>query len=162
MKLPTARTELTTRRLVLVGTFLLVAGVTAALFAQAVTGHLASMHVEGADVTVVDYDVTDDGGLDLTLRIDNPTVRDVELVGGRINAYADGDQVTDGTTSSLDPITIESGETKQVTFPLGLRESGDDRLRNADPAQIEVRGALKVYVVEKMVHVPIRGLGVTE
>jgi LEA14-like dessication related protein len=162
MKLPTARTELTTRRLVLVGTFLLVAGLTTVLFAQAVTGHLASMHVQGADVTVVDYDVTDDGGFDLTVRIHNPTVRDVELTGARMNAYVDGEQVTDGTTASMDLVTIESDETKRVTIPLGLREGGADRLRNADPEQVEVRGALKVYVVDELVNVPVRGTGVAE
>lgn len=160
MKRPAARGQLTTRRLLLVGTFLLVAGVTTALFAQAVTGHLAAMHVEEADVTVVEYDVTEDGGLDLTVRVHNPTVRDVELSGARMNVYVDGEQVTDGTTASIDPVTVASGETKRVTIPLGLREDGADRLRDADPERMGSRGSLKVYVVDELVHVPVGGMEV--
>lgn len=160
MEVSTDPTELSTRRLVLVGAFLIVAGATAALFAQAATGHLAAMHVQGADATVVDYEVTDDGALDLTVRIHNPTVRDVELTGARMNVYVDGQQVTDGTTASIDDVTVESGETKRVKIPLGLREAGDDRLRNADPDQLGVRGRLKIYVGDELVNLAIGGMEV--
>lgn len=154
--------DLTPRDLVLASVYLIVAGATAVLFAQAATGHLAAMHVQGADATVVDYSVTDDGSLELAVRIDNPTVRDVELTGARLNAYVDGEQVTDGTTARLDDVTIESGETERVLIPLGLREGGPDAVRSAAPEELEVRGQLKVFVDDELVNVPIDGVEVAE
>lgn len=155
MRVPDTRVELTPRRLVLVASFLLVSVATTAVFAQAMTGHLAAMHAPSADVTVVDYEVTDDDALDVTLRIHNPTVKDFELDSARINFYVDGVQVTEGVTSRFDDGTVEPDETKRVTISLGFREGGGDQLRNADSEQVEIRGMLRVYVVDERVDVQV-------
>jgi LEA14-like dessication related protein len=149
--------------LALVGVFLLVTGATTAVFAQAATGHLAAMQAPETEVTVVNYEINDEGSLDLILRIHNPTIEDLELGNARMNMYVDGAQVSDGTTSSFDDGgTIETGETKQVTVPLGLRDDGSERLRNADPEAVTVRGQLRMYVVDEPVTVPIDGMEVAE
>lgn len=154
MRVPSTRVELTPRRLVLVGSFLLVSVATTAVFAQAMGGHLAAMHAPSADVTVVDYEVTDDDALDVTLRVHNPTVKDFELDSVRLNYYVDGEQVTEGVTVWFDGVTVEPDETKRVTISLGFRD-GADRFRNADSEQVETRGMLRVYVVDERVTVPV-------
>jgi len=155
--------ERSTSHLVLVGVFLLVTGVTTAMFAQAATGHLAAMQAPETEVTVVNYEMNDEGSLDLTLRIHNPTIEDLRLGNARMNLYADGVQVTDGTTSSFDDGgTIEPDETRQVTVPLGLRDDGSERLRNTDPDAVTVRGQLRMYVIDEPVTIPIDGMEVAE
>lgn len=155
--------EPTTRRLVLLSVFLLVTAATAVVFAQASTGHLAAMHASDTEATVVDYDVDDEGALDLTLRVHNPTIEALELENVRMNVYADGAQVTDGTTASFgDDGTVEPDETERVTITLGLRDGGGERLRNADRGEITVRGRLRVYVVDERVDVRIDGMEVAE
>ena len=155
--------ERSTGHLVLVGVFLLVTGVTTAMFAQAATGHLAAMQAPETEVTVVNYEINDEGSLDLTLRIHNPTIEDLRLGNARMNLYADGVQVTDGTTSSFDDGgTIEPDETRQVTVPLGLRDGGSERLQNTDPDAVTVRGQLRMYVIDESVTVPIDGMEVAE
>jgi LEA14-like dessication related protein len=163
MKISEYTDGLNLSRLVLIGVFLLVTGATTAMFAQAATGHLAAMHAPDAEVTVVNYESTDDGSLDLTLRIHNPTIKDLQLVNARMNVYVDGAQVSDGTTSSFEEGgTIEPGESKQVTVPLGLRDGGRERLQNADSEQITVRGKLRMSVIDEPVTVPIDGMEVAE
>lgn len=155
--------ELSISRLVLVGVFLLVTGATTAMFAQAATGHLAAMQAPDTEVTVVDYEITDEESLELTLRIHNPTIEALELGNARMNVYVDGAQVSDGTTSSFDDgSAIEPDETRRVTIPLGLRDDGGERLRNADAEQITVSGQLRAYVVDEPVTVPIDGMEVAE
>lgn len=156
--IPTGRAELTTRRLVLVGAFVLVAGVTTVLFAQAVTGHLASMHAPSADVTITDYEVTDDDdALDVTLRVHNPTMKEFELVSGRIRANVDSELVTVAVRNLLDDV-VPPGETKTVTVRLDFREGGEERFRNAGPDRIEMEGTIKVKIVEEQVSVPLDGM----
>lgn len=155
-----SRATLTPSRLVLIGTVLVVSLATTAVFAQAITGHIAAMHAPSADVVVTDYEVTDDDRLEVTVRFHNPATRKLDLEVARVNAYVDGEQVTDGTTSSLGDAAVRSGETKPITWPLGLREGGPERLRNADPEQVEIRGKLKVKVVDELVYVPVGGMEV--
>ncbi|WP_132057552.1 hypothetical protein [Halorussus amylolyticus] len=153
------RAQITARHL-LVGAFLVVAVATAAMFAQAATGHVASMHATSANVTVADYDVTDGDRLDLTLRVHNPTIRDLELGPALVNAYVDGEQTTDGTTTTFDGGPIPADETVEITGTLGLREAGGDRLRSAD--RVEVRGRLKVFVGDELIYVRVDTVGVSE
>lgn len=147
--------ELTTGRLLLVSAFLLVSIATTGLFAQAMTGHLAAMHAPSADVTVSDYEITEDRTLELALRFHNPTVGDLELGSALVNVYVDGEMVTDGTTTSFGDVTVPAGGTRTVTGELGLREGTADSLRNADPEQIETKGRIKVYVIDEMVYVNV-------
>jgi LEA14-like dessication related protein len=158
MRVPDTHRELTTRRLLLVGSFLLVSVATTAVFAQAMTGHLAAMHAPSMEVTVTDYEVTDDDALDVTLNVHNPTMKELDLEAARVNIYIDGEQMTDGVTSRFGDVTVEPDETKQVTISRGFREGGADRLRNADPEQVEIRGMLRVYVVNEKVDVPVDGM----
>ncbi|WP_137287138.1 LEA type 2 family protein [Halorussus salinisoli] len=161
MRLPESRAEMTTKRLLLVGSFLLVSVVTTAAFAQAVTGHLAAMHAPSADVTVVGHEVVDDR-LDVTVRVHNPTVKNLELGTVLVNVYVGGEQVTDGTTSrTRDDVTVPPHETERVTFPLRLREGMADRFRDADPAEVEMRGRIDAYVVEEMVYLSVEETGVS-
>lgn len=163
MNFPRNTDELTARRLVLVGSFLLVMGVTAAMFAQAATGHLAAMHATDTEVAIVDYEVSNEVTLDLTLRVHNPTIKDLDFGNARMNVYVDGAQVTDGTTSSFENGgSIEPSGTEQVTVSLGLRDGSGERLQNADPEQVTVSGRIRMYVVEEPVEVPIDDLGVSE
>lgn len=157
-----SRAAMTTSRLLIVGAFLVVTLVTTAAFAQAVTGHLAAMHAPSADVAVVGYEVTDDDTLEVTLRVHNPTIEEFELGTARMNAYVEGDQVTDGTTSSFADVAVRPDETKRVTVPLGLREGVADSIRDADPGRIEIRGKLRVFVVDEMVYVPVAETEVSE
>jgi len=152
--------ELTTRRIVLVGTFLCLLGGTSVAFAQVTTGHLAAMHVQSSEITVVDYEVTDDHRLRLTVRMQNPTAKDVDVGTAQLNAYVDGEQVTDGTVTRLDDASVPAEETADLTISLGLRDGVADRLRNADPEQVEIQGRFKVYVVEEMVYVSLDGMEV--
>ena len=156
MRDPDTRVELTPRRLVLVGSFLLVSVATTAVFAQAMTGHLAAMGAPGSDVTIVDYEVTDDA-LDVTLRIHNPTMKEFDLVSARVRANVDGELVTVATRAMLDGI-VQSGETKTVTVRLDFREGGEERFRNADPDQIEMEGMIRVQITEEQVSVPVDGM----
>lgn len=156
MRVPDSRAELSTRRLVLVGVFLVVLGATTVTFAQAVSGHLAAMHAPSSDATVVDYEVGDDDRLHLTLQIYNPTVKDLRFEAAQLNAYVDGEQATDGTVTRFDAV-VGSEETKNVTIRLGLRDGGADRLRDADPASVEIAGRLEAYVVDEQVYVPLDG-----
>lgn len=150
---------LSPKALVVVGAFLVVSLATTAAFAQAITGHVAAMHAPSADVTVTGYEVTDDR-LELTVRFHNPAIRDVELSVAQLNVYVDGQQVSDGTTSRLETTTVPSEVTETVTVPVGLREGGPERLRNADSGAIEIRGDLKVYVGDELVYVPVDQTGV--
>lgn len=159
MKLPISPRELTTRRLLVVA-YLLVALVTTAAFAQAVTGHLAAMHAPSAEPSVVDYEVTDEGALDVTLHVHNPTMRDLELVSSRVRANVDGELSTVATRTILDGV-VPSGETKEVTVRLDFREGGEERFRNAGPEQITMEGTLKVRIVEEIVSVQIEGMEAT-
>lgn len=154
MRVPGTPPELTTRRLVLVASFLLASVATTAVFAQAMTGHLAAMHAPSADVTVADYEVTDDGTLDVTLRIHNPTMKELELVSSRVRANVDGELVTVATRILLDG-TVPSGETKTVTVPLEFREGGEERFRSVGPDRIEMEGQIKVQIVEELVSVTV-------
>lgn len=156
MRVPRSRLEASPRRLAVIATFLVVFGATAVAFAGAVTGHLAAMHASGSDVTIVDYEVTDDDRLELTLRVHNPTLRDVDIGRAQLNAYVDGEQVTDGTTTRFEA-TVPSEETTNVTVRLGLREGGAERLRNADAGAISVEGQLRGFVVEEQVYLPLDG-----
>ncbi|WP_115862318.1 hypothetical protein [Halorussus litoreus] len=149
--------ELTTRRIVLVGTFLCLFGGTSVAFAQVTTGHLAAMHVQSSEITVIDYEVADDDKLHLTVRMHNPTTKDVDVGTAQLNAYVDGEQVTDGTTTRLDDASVPSEETTDLKIPLELRDGVADRLRNADPEQVEIEGRFKTYVVEEMVYVSLDG-----
>lgn len=157
MRLSINSAELTTRRLLVVGGFLVVALVTTAAFAQAMTGHLGAMHAPNADVTIVDYEVTDDDALDVTLRVHNPTMKEFELVSSRVRANVDGELVTIATRTMLDGV-VPSGETKAVTVRLDFREDGEEKFRNAGPDQIEMEGMLKVQIVEEQVSVTIEGM----
>lgn len=156
MKLSISSAELTTRRLLVVGVFLLVTLVTTAAFAQAMTGHLVAMHAPNADVTVADYEVTDDA-LDVTLHVHNPTMKDLELVSSRVRANVDGELVTVATRTMLDGVA-PSGETQAVTVRLDFREGGEERFRNAGPDQIEMSGMIKVRIVEEQISVRIQGM----
>ena len=151
------RVELTPKRLLLVGSFLLVSVATTAVFAQAMTGHLAAMHAPSADVTVADYEVTDDDALHVTLRVHNPTMKEFELVYIRVRANVDGELVTVATRSMLDG-ALQSGETKTVTVRLEFRDGGAETFRNAGPDQIEFEGTIRVRIVEEMVFVPVDGM----
>ncbi len=141
----------------LVGAFVLVFGATTVAFAQAASGHLAAIHAPNADVTVVDYEVTDDGLLDVTLRVHNPTVRAIAVPVAQMNAYVDGEQVSDGTTTRLDGVAVGSGATRNVTVPLDLREGGAERLASADAGQVSVEGQLKGKVGSETVYVSLDG-----
>lgn len=154
--------ELTTRRIVLVGAFLFLLGGTSVAFAQVTTGHLASMQVQSSEITVVDYEVTDDDRLRLTVRMHNPTAKDVDVGTAQLNAYVDGEQATDGTVTRLDDVTVPSEETSDVTILLGLADGSADRLRDADAEQVEIEGRFKMYVVEEMVYVSLDGMEVDE
>lgn len=148
--------ELTVGRLLLVSTFLLLSVATTAVFAQAMTGHLASMHAPSTDVTVSDHEISENRTLELTLRLHNPTVGDLELGSALLNVYVDGEMITDGTsTSSFGDVTVPSGETRTVTGELRLREGTVGRLRNADPERIETKGRIKVYVVNEMIYINV-------
>lgn len=154
MRVPDSPAGLSTRRLALVAVFLVVFGATTVAFAQAVTGHVAAMHAPSSDVTVVDYEVTDDDHLRLTLRIHNPTMKDLQLTVAQLNAYVGGEQATDGTTTRFDAV-VPSGETTSVTLRLGLETGGPDLLRDADSSQVAFEGRLKAYVVDERVYVPV-------
>lgn len=154
MRVPDSRAELSTRRLALVAAFLLVFGATTVAFAQAVTGHLAAMHAPTSDVTVADYEVTDDDALRVTFQIHNPTTKDLDLSVGQLNAYVDGEQVTDGTTTPLTG-TVPSGETENVPVTLDLRDGGADRLRNADHESVSIEGRIQAYIVDEMVYLSV-------
>ena len=156
MRVPSTRVELTPKRLVLVGSFLLVSVATTAVFAQAMTGHLVAMHAPSADVTVADYEITDDA-LDVTLRVHNPTMKEFELVYTKVRANVDGDLVTVGTRVMLDGV-VPAGETKTVTVRLDFRDGGAETFRNADPDQIEMEGTIRVQIVEELVYVPVDGM----
>lgn len=160
MRVPYSRAELTPRDVVLIAAFAAVTLATTVVFAQAITGHVAAKHAASADVVITDYEVTDDR-LELTVRFHNPAIRDVDLHVAQVNAYVDGEMVSDGTVSRLDEVTIPSEETRTVTLPIDLREGGAERLRNADPDRIEVRGLLKVLVVDETVHVRVDGTEVS-
>lgn len=149
--------ELTTRRLLLVGAFLLVSVATTAVFAQTMTGHVAAMQAPSADVTVADYEIVEDRTLELSLRFHNPTLRGLELGPALVNVYVDGEAVTDGTTTSLGDVTVPAGETRTVTGEFGLREGSADALRNADAEQIEMKGRIKAFVADEMVYVNVDG-----
>lgn len=153
MRLPSSPSELTTRHLVVVA-YLVVALVTTAIFAQAVTGHHATMQAPTTDVTVVDYETTDDGALDVTLRVHNPTTKEFELVSSRIRANVDGELVTVATRAMLDGV-VSPDETKSVTVRLDFREGGEERFRNADPDQIEFEGTIRVRIVEELISVRV-------
>ena len=152
--------ELTTKRFLVVA-FLVVTLVTTAAFAQAMAGHVASMHAPSADATVVEYAVTDDDRLEATLRIHNPTVKEFELVSGSVRARVDGELVTVGTRTMLDG-SVPAGETKNVTVRLDFREGGAGRFRSADPDRIEMEGRVKVQIVEEQVLVQIDDAEVAE
>lgn len=156
MRLPTDRVQLTTKRLVLVGAFLVVAGFTTVLFAQAVTGHHASMHAPSTDVTITDYEVTDDG-LDVTLRVQNPTMKELTLVSSRVRATVDGELVTVATRTILDGV-VGPGETKTLTVRLDFRDGGAERFRNAGSDRIEMEGSIKIQIVEEDITVPVDGM----
>jgi len=146
--------ERTTKRVALAGAFLLVFGVTTVTFAQAVSGHIAAMQAPSADVTAVDYEVTDDG-LDVTLQVHNPTTEAIAVPVAQVNAYVDDEMVSEGTSTRLDGVAVDSGATQNVTVPLDFRDGGLERLQTADAGQVEVRGQLKSKVVEETVYLSV-------
>ena len=148
------RAETPTSRLLVVGAFLLVTLVTTAAFAQAMTGHVASMHAPSADATVTDYAVTDDDRLEVTLRIHNPTMKEFELVSSSVRARVDGELVTVARRTMLDG-TVPSGGTKNVTVRLDFRDGGEERFRSAESDRIGLEGRLNVRIVEERVLVTI-------
>lgn len=146
--------EMTTRRLFVVVAFLVVTLVTTAAFAQAMTGHVASMHAPSADATAVEYAVTDDDRLEVTLRVPNPTMKEFELVSSSVRATVDGELVTEATRTMLDG-TVPAGESKRVNARLDFREGGVERFRSADSDRIEIEGRIKVRIVDELVLVDI-------
>lgn len=149
-------TETTMTMRLLVVAFLVLTLVTTAAFAQAMTGHVASMHAPSAEATAVEYAVTDDDRLEVTLRIHNPTIREFELVSSSVRARVDGELVTEATRTMLDG-RVPAGESKRVTARLDFREGGAERLRSADSARVEVEGRIRVRIGEELVLVEIDG-----
>lgn len=151
----------TTTRLLLVGAFLVVALVTTAAFAQALTGHVASMHAPSADATVVGYELTDDDRLEVTLRVSNPTMKAYELESSSVRVTVDGELVTEGTRTMLDA-TVPAGESKRATARLDFREGGVERFRSADSGRIGVEGRIRLKIVEEPVLVDVDDSEVAE
>lgn len=147
--------ERTTKRVALAGAFLLVFSVTTVAFAQAVSGHIAAMQAPSADVTAVDYEVTDDDGLDVTLQIDNPTTKAIAIPTAQVNAYLGDRILSEGTSVRLDGASVDAKSTENVTVPLDFREGGLERFRSADAGQVEIRGQLKSKVVEETVYLSV-------
>ena len=147
--------EFTAKRVALASAFLLVFGATTVAFGQTVSGHVAAMQAPSADVTVVDYEVTDDGGLDVTLQVHNPTMKAIGIPVAQINAYVDDELISEGTSTRLDGVSVDAGSTGNVTVPLDLRDGGMERLRSADAGQVEIRGQFKSKIVKETVYISV-------
>lgn len=154
------RNSIRPRKPITLGTFLLVAGVTVALFVPTLSAHIAVMNTVSIDATPTDYSVTDDGEtLVVELQVENPTRADFTASYGTLYGQVGGQQVTSLVTE-VEETTVPSGETRTVTVRVGIEE--DHRKLAADAVEsdrLAVTGQLRGTIENERVEIEIDAEG---
>ncbi|UPV99631.1 DUF916 domain-containing protein [Halorussus gelatinilyticus] len=150
------RTLLRPRKPVTMGSFLVVALVTAALFVPTFSGHLAVMNTVSIDATATDVAMSEDGDqLVVQIRIHNPTRAAFTASYGQLFGKVEGTQLT-GTGNEVEETTVPAGETRTLTARISVPEEHRDRAaRAAKAGNIVVTGQLDGRIRDQRVEVEV-------
>lgn len=143
------------RKPILLGSFVLVAIVTVAVFVPTLSAHISVMNAVSIDATPTEYAVSDDGEtLVVTVRVDNPTRSAFTASYGQLYAEIDGEEVTE--LSTVEETTVSSGGSVRVTVDLDIEDGYGDRVADAvESGRLTVYGTLDGTIQDAQVRVEV-------
>ena len=109
------------RRLVL-GTFVLVVLAGSVLFGYTVTGHVAMLQSGSITAEVTDISAADGDRIEVTFRVENPTIRTVRISSSELEATVEGTTLARDVPGGTPKVTVPSGGSATVTVPMAVRD----------------------------------------
>jgi hypothetical protein len=154
------RNPIWSRKPITLGTFVLVAAVTVALFVPVLSAHIAVLNTVSIDATPTDYAVTDDGeSLVVELQVHNPTRADFTAAHGSLYGKV-GDQQVTSLITDVEKTTIPSGETGTVTARIGIEEEHRETAIDAvESGRLVVTGQLKGKIQNERIEIEVNAEG---
>ena len=109
-------------RRVVLGTFVLVVLAGSVLFGYTVTGHVALLQSGSITAEVTDISAVDDDRIEVTLRVENPTIRTVTVSSSELEATVEDSTLARDVPGGTPKVTVPSGGSATVVVPMAVRD----------------------------------------
>lgn len=134
------------KRLVL-GTFVLVVLAGSLLFGYTATGHVAMLQSSAITAEVTDISAADGDRIEVTFRVENPTIRTVTVSSSELEATVEDTTLARDVPGGTPKVTVPSGGSATVTVPMSVQ-----------PAYLEEHGEASVEAAVSADRVTVTGI----